>query len=410
MSFRITTNGLLRNYRNNLYDNTHKVNNSMERVQTGRQFNSYAEDPAAASKAFQLRRSFWNTGNQIDNSQHIISKFQTGWDALDAIVEGDGDVNRGLNGITASIRALNGPSGSSRHTLGTDLLTTAESVTMLMNTRYNDEYVFAGADGLNVPFTTDDQGNLLYRGVMVDAPRAMTEDEYNAARTANDPAVADLASYKAYQEDYVGKYVKEPVMDKTDSTKVDTDMSFKKAILRYDEATYVDIGLGLKMDSDQNVVSSSAFNSALSGMDMLGYGLDEDGDPKNIVSIMKELGTIYQSCDTESGDYAEYTYNGETHDAEYARERAGVLTQKLYRAFDHVSEKHVELDSKSKYLQDNKTQLETTQATLNEQIADTEALDMAESILEMSWARYCYEAALKIGNSILSQSLIDYLR
>ena len=46
---------------------------------------------------------------------------------------------------------------------------------------------------------------------------------------------------------------------------------------------------------------------------------------------------------------------------------------------------------------------------LNEQILEIEQVDMADAITEFSWAQYCYNAALKVGNSILSQSLIDYM-
>jgi flagellar hook-associated protein 3 FlgL len=41
---------------------------------------------------------------------------------------------------------------------------------------------------------------------------------------------------------------------------------------------------------------------------------------------------------------------------------------------------------------------------------DTESMDPAEAITEMTWAQYCYNAALRIGTNILSQSLIDYLQ
>ena len=34
----------------------------------------------------------------------------------------------------------------------------------------------------------------------------------------------------------------------------------------------------------------------------------------------------------------------------------------------------------------------------------------AEAITNMVWAQYCYNAALKIGTNILSESLIDYMR
>jgi flagellar hook-associated protein 3 FlgL len=47
--------------------------------------------------------------------------------------------------------------------------------------------------------------------------------------------------------------------------------------------------------------------------------------------------------------------------------------------------------------------------TLNEQFLDIEQCDLADAITSFSWAQYCYNAALKVGNQILSQSLIDYM-
>lgn len=46
------------------------------------------------------------------------------------------------------------------------------------------------------------------------------------------------------------------------------------------ETLYVDVGLGFQLDRNGAVIPSTAFDSALSGMDILGFGLDEDGDPK----------------------------------------------------------------------------------------------------------------------------------
>ena len=38
-----------------------------------------------------------------------------------------------------------------------------------------------------------------------------------------------------------------------------------------------------------------------------------------------------------------------------------------------------------------------------------EDVNMADAISSFLWAEYCYNAALKVGNSILSQTLMDYL-
>ena len=47
--------------------------------------------------------------------------------------------------------------------------------------------------------------------------------------------------------------------------------------------------------------------------------------------------------------------------------------------------------------------------TLQEQILGIEDVDLADAITSYSWAQYCYNVSIKVGNSILSQSLMDYM-
>ena len=61
-------------------------------------------------------------------------------------------------------------------------------------------------------------------------------------------------------------------------------------------------------------------------------------------------------------------------------------------------------------LSSNKSQLQDNAYSLQEQIVSIEDVDPADAITAYSWAQYCYNAALKVGNSILSESLMDYLR
>ena len=37
-------------------------------------------------------------------------------------------------------------------------------------------------------------------------------------------------------------------------------------------------------------------------------------------------------------------------------------------------------------------------------------MDPADAITSMTWAQYCYSAALRVGQQILGESLLDYLR
>lgn len=341
---RVTTNGTLRGYRSSLMRSTNNLNAARDKVLSQRNFNSFAEDPTAATQAFKLRRSFSRVDDQLSNNKNLTKRYQSAWDALSTVksdlVEKEGKVS--------TLAALSSPTASGRQPLAQVLKGAAESIVQTMNAQYGSEFVFAGNDSLDgAPFAWKD-GELIYRGVKVDAA-----DGTN-----------DLTKLEAMNG----------------------------------EANYVDVGAGLT-ETNGTVLSTSAFNGALSGIEYLGYGLDEDGDPKNVASIMMELSGIFSRCDADSGDYAD------SKDAEDAERLAG----KLNDALNEVINKWTQLDAKASYLEDNEDRLSTMANELNEQILEIEQVDMADAITEFSWAQYCYNAALKVGNSILSQSLIDYM-
>lgn len=349
MSYRITTNGLFRSYGGAMRRSQKRVYDRLDKVQTGRAFSSFAEDPASAAKAFRLRRDYWRTDDYLETSNYLISKFQVAYSAAGAIVDGDAD-HPSLDGLASSLAGLSDASAASRRALGNDITAKADSIIMSMNVRYNEEFVFARIDGMNPPFEWGEDGALLYRGIDVSAPEG--SDDY--ARLEH----------------------------------------------MTQERAYVDIGLGMEEDSNGNIVENSAFDSALCGLSFLGYGTDKDGDSRNLVVLMKELADIYSNADPASGEYAE------TGDAE----RAQVLTEKLRAAINRVQEQHVAISSDSTYLETNKELLETTQAELAQQIDDLEQTDEALAITQFMWAQYSYQAALQAGGQLLSQSLLDYMR
>ena len=85
------------------------------------------------------------------------------------------------------------------------------------------------------------------------------------------------------------------------------------------------------------------------------------------------------------------------------------MIDKLQTALGKVSLTHVELDADVAFLKSNKDRLKELDDTLNNQIVGVEDMDPADAITSLMWAQYSYNAALKIGNGILSQSLLDYL-
>jgi flagellar hook-associated protein 3 FlgL len=121
------------------------------------------------------------------------------------------------------------------------------------------------------------------------------------------------------------------------------------------EANYVDIGLGMQLDDDGNVITSSVFNDSLPGINYLGYGTDDDGVSKNLVVIIKRMGTLLSNC----------TSNGSWASDDEAKE-FNALINKLEDASSSFKSNLVQLDTKASFLSDNSTRLLTAADTINE--------------------------------------------
>ena len=465
---RATTGGVMKGYRSNLMNSFIGMNSARNTMLSQRVFNSYAEDPAAAAKAFRLRKSRLMVDSQHDICNDVLKKYDTAYACLQSIDEvldtKDGQYGaymKTLKGVTLSW--LNDPTGDAREQLSKVLDQTSDLITQTMNQKYGDNFIFAGADGHNVPFEVktmeDGTKKLFYRGISVDAavPDVMTfkdnngdtqllevnagtnlvsqgggsyikqpipsdafvsKDDYDAAIAADPTAypkvlqtsdpVTGTPSLQAFDKD--GNMVDATFQGDVyylDMSKVETmttkdyDTACKDAEkLKYlaNEKNYVDIGLGFKEDENGNLLDSSGFNAALPGISFLGYGVDEDGDPKNIYSIVQRLTEISDSV-PEGGKWTDDVYD------EFDR-----LVGKLETAcssfkteFTNLAAGTTKLDNQEQLLVDNFDNLQ-------EQYAALEDVDMVDSITSFIWAEYCYNAALKVGNSILSESLMDYLK
>ena len=381
---RATTNGVLKGYRYNLGYSRYTMDKARETVLTGRTFNTYAEDPAAAAHCYQLRRSFQRVDSQLALGKSVCHKYDVAWATMETVIS---DVDNRLDDSAYAevLRALNDPTGPGRSALGDSLNALADSIVQTMNARYGDNYVFAGADALHVPFSWDKDHNLLYRGVSVDAPVPPPEVEMGA-------------DGKPEKKEENGVFVYTKVSGGTITEKEYQDGAALQYMLN-SEKKYADLGLGLEENEGGKIIDGSAVNVALQGIDFLGCGKDEDDDPKNVVSIIRKMGNILNRCDPESG-----AFKSEKDRADLQR-----LAGKFELAADHLSNRHTELDTRKKFLDENQKLLENNAYTIQQQFLAVEDVDPAEAITDFSWAKYCYDSALKVGNSVLSQSLMDYI-
>ncbi len=485
---RTTTVGSLKTYRYNMNRSSYTMNTAMNKVITQRNFNSFAEDPAIASRCFQLRRSYLRANTQLNLTNSVYSKYQQAWSSLDSV---SSDIAR-LQDDTAFgsiLRAENGPTASGRNALGQSMIAKADSIIQTMNGRFGENFVFAGADTLNVPFTwhpkqnpdyidpaeldptnpdhanafqyyafadpaNPDPDNLVPTNDITDLSKVIQDPVLNPARgedydttlnpgdegyeaqylDADGNPTDDVQQAKweprknpDYNENTGFKYLKNDgtgTNEKTEAARalyyrgepVDENDNEKMEYYLKEEKRYMDLGLG-HQEKDGKVVPSSVFDSALQGIFYLGDTgtttrtakmYDENGNvtstkevevPNNIVSIINRMGQILLRCDPDNGKYA-------SEDDEY---EARALAQQFEDVMSTCSQRYVELDAQSGFLRDNAELLTQNMDTLQEQFLGMEDVDPAAAISDFMYARYCYDTALKVGNSILSQSLMDYM-
>ena len=161
----------------------------------------------------------------------------------------------------------------------------------------------------------------------------------------------------------------------------------------FNEHSYRDIGFGMK-EKNNEIVSTSAFDTAVNGLEIFGYGVDEEGLPNNIVALAGELADLLGKENLSDADIEKYDK----------------ITNKMKSSLnDMIDNGLAALGTKAAFLENTDDQLTKTTQTLNEQISALDFCDPAEAITNLMWSQYAYNATLKVGNSLLSNSFIDFM-
>lgn len=335
---RITTSALIRNYKSNLNKSIGNLDTARTKVMTHRKFNKGFEDPTGVVRESALNWKYARNQDYIDAIDDAQS-FQNAQE--DAITQ----INTQARYLSKQygLEAMNGTNWTYdvRKTYAQAFRQAQESMTMSMNASYGDKFVFGGAAGGQPPFElrteADGTKTLLYRGLDVNHPDAQDD----LSKMAN-------------------------------------------------EQVFTDLGFGLTMEGN-NVVNSSAFNTSLPGINVVGYGVDDNGNSKNLISLAGEIADV---LDQEDFDEAKY--------------------KELLNAFDDarglLADNLTTIGTRTNFLENTKDRLEDQQINLTEQYDNVVNVDMAEAITEFSWAQYAYNAALKIGTNILTPSFIDFMK
>lgn len=380
---RITTNQILRNYKSNLGNSLSNLDSARLKVMTGRKFNSTVEDPGSALRAAVLERKYVRNDDYL-NLVKDIQSFQDSQE--DAAMQ----INNLAQHLSKQygLEALNGTNGdrSIRETYAAAWKGAQDNMVLSLNASYEGKYVFAGGDGQSAPFK------------LINAPKDPAQPDGDTKQVLLYRNV-DVTTGNLYDED--GKLVD-----------ADAAKSEERLLKLADDSLYVDLGFGMTREKTDKVDDSNAFNTSLPGINLVGYGTfpaNADGveDPKNMILLMGEISDILGEKDFNSKNYERYRELLEKFDGIYEDPASG---KKIPAGREQVLERITELGTKTEFLTTTKDRLETNEISLATQIDNVVNVDMAEAIMNFSWAQYAYNASLKVGNNILTPSFIDFMR
>ncbi len=334
---RITNSMMFKNYQNGLQSTLGGLEQARQQVSTGRRFQSSYEDPNAAARAVTLENRYARNEDYIN----ITEDTQKWQDVQEDVVTQINDMAKEIEKNYA-VEVLNATNTEERSTYAQLFREMQKSMVNVLNTTYGDTYVTAGNDGVTAPFELKDDGSVTYRGI--------------------DLATTDAAELAVLEE-----------LSK--------------------ETAFVDLGFGLSISGGE-VVPSSAFDSALPGINIVGFGQDADGTSKSMLVLLDEMADILEEPTFDAAQREEYVKLWENF-GDAADANRDVLTK---------------IGTKSTLLESTLTKLENENLNIIEQFDSAVNIDEAEAITNFTYQEYVYSLSLKIGSNILTPSLLDFIQ
>lgn len=322
---RITQKNLTRAYLTGLNRNISQLSKSNARLTTGKRFNKVSENVTDAQKALKVR-------NQLKRNEQFITNIQS----LQNEISAQETSALQMNDILLDVKELIVKAGSGTNDASDNEIIANEinqlnkSLLQLINVKTSDRYTFAGLNN-DIPITIDNSETVLFNGVDVD-------------------------------------------------TLLDSDIK--------EDAVFIDIGLGMQFNA--NVVDeSSVVQLTTSAIQVLGYGVNADGIPNNLISFL--------------GDVVKDLRNNDTSKITLYNKQLGQSTERLLVQVTNIG-------SRFAYLENSINRLENEKLDLTSQQNFLESIDYEEETITNKSYDMAYQISLQLGSKVLPLSIFDFMR
>lgn len=153
---------------------------------------------------------------------------------------------------------------------------------------------------------------------------------------------------------------------------------------------YVDIGIGIKYDKDNDykVDPQTALDISFNGAAIMGCGIDDDGYSKNLAQLVLDAARALRNGDQDT---------------------TNAIIDKASLADDKVLIKIADLGSKQNSITFYEGRNQDSRTNLRERQNIVEGTDMETEISYFASLKAAYEASLKVGTQIIPNSIFNYI-
>lgn len=162
------------------------------------------------------------------------------------------------------------------------------------------------------------------------------------------------------------------------------------------DTMYVDIGLGVTFDSGTGDVNpSSVFNYSFPGLSFMGMEtsvVSGETVSNNLYDLLGRIATEFEEPDV--------SYSSDKVSGLY-----GLFKENSLKVYQTTTE----IGAKTQYLEFMTSRYETQNYNLQERQVEVEGVDAAYTYIAFQSQKVAYQAALQMGQSVVQQSVFDYM-
>ena len=359
---RISTSGKYSQLVADMQKQLSNYNKLTKQLASGSKLTSITDDPIATVNVLNTNRQL----GQMDTFSSNVELAKTELSALDDLMDlANGYLSDAWN---KAVQANNQTySDTSLKALKVEIDEITKTMVDLANTEYDDNYIFSGANTKTVPYTMDDNGDVIYNGTPYSNKDYIRQTEvadgvFEVINTTGDRV---FGYYKAQGQDANGN-------------NLFTDVDGKTVVEKIGAA-------GAKTYEYEN---GTAYNGDVGD-------LKAKEDYEGVMGALKKLSNSIQKVldgDTEGG-YAEMN-----------------STLDMFKdSLSTITTEQTKFGGVYNRLEMTSSTLETNNENLTAYLSNLKDVDLTTAITNWMQAQYAYQASMQVTSASMNMSLLNYM-